>query len=349
MTRQLKRSQSGINILIIYTGGTIGMVQDHVTGELKPINFNQIRDEVPEISKFNYNIDVVSFHPVLDSSDMQPKHWVEMAELIKKNYNSYTGFVILHGSDTLAYTSSALSFMLENLSKPVVITGSQLPVGEVRTDAKENLITAIEIAATLIDGKPAVPEVCVYFDYLLFRGNRVTKMNSSKFEAFQSVNYPPIAEAGVHLKFNKHLIFKQNQGKLKVHTNLDPAIGLITIFPGMTKAWFSNQMRAKGIKAIVLQTFGSGNATAADWFINELAGAIEKGVLILNITQCPGGMVEQGRYTTSSKLSRLGVIGGADLTAEAAITKLMFLLGSKSKVSEIKRLMKISIRGELTE
>jgi L-asparaginase len=348
MTRKLNRSKSGINILIIYTGGTIGMVQDHSTGELKPINFNQIRDEVPEISKFNYNLDVVSFHPVLDSSDMQPSHWVKMVELIKKNYDSYNGFVILHGSDTLAYTASALSFMLENLAKPVVITGSQLPVGEVRTDAKENLITAIEIAATQINGKPAVPEVCVYFDYMLFRGNRVTKMNSSKFEAFQSVNFPPLAEAGVHLKFNTHLISKHNGKKLKVHTQLNTDIGLIRIFPGMSAGWFKNQIRSKGIKAVIIETFGSGNAPSANWFVDELEKAIKSGLIVINITQCPGGTVEQGRYATSSKLAKLGIVGGADLTSEAAITKLMFLMGQKLKPLAIKKLMAQSLRGELT-
>ena len=348
MARKLKRSKSGINILIIYTGGTIGMVQDHKTGELKPINFNQIKEEVPESRKFNYNIDVVSFNPVLDSSDMQPMHWVQMAEIIQKNYEDYTGFVILHGSDTLAYTASALSFMLENLSKPVIITGSQLPVGEIRTDAKENLITSIEIAATLIDGKPAVPEVCVYFDYLLFRGNRVTKMNSSKFEAFQSVNFPPLAEVGVHLKFNTHLILKVTGKKLKVHKNLDPSIGLIRLFPGMSRDWFTAQLRAKNIKALIIETFGSGNAPSAGWFIDELNLALSTGLVVVNITQCAGGTVEQGRYTTSSKLAKMGVVAGADLTSEAAISKLMCLLGRKLKMAEIKRLMKVSMAGELT-
>ena len=324
------------------------MVQDHKTGELKPINFNQIREEVPEIRKFDYSIDVVSFNPVLDSSDMNQGHWVHMAELIRKNYNAYHGFVILHGSDTLAYTASALSFMLENLAKPVVITGSQLPVGEVRTDAKENLITAIEIAATQFKGNPAVPEVCVYFDYLLFRGNRATKMNSSKFEAFQSVNFPPLAEVGVHLKFNSHLILKHNGKKLKVHTNLNPEIGVIRIFPGMSQEWFKSQLKSKNLKAIIIETFGSGNAPSAGWFVDELEKAIKAGLIIVNITQCPGGMVEQGRYATSSKLAKIGVVGGADLTSEAAITKLMFLLGQKHTTAVTKKLMAQPLRGEMT-
>lgn len=349
MARKLKTTVgSKTSVLIIYTGGTIGMVQDHISGELKPIDFKQIKEQVPEIRKFDYNIDVVSFKPVLDSSDMKPSHWIEMAELIEKHYTSYDGFVILHGSDTLAYTASALSFMLENLGKPVILTGSQLPVGEIRTDAKENLVTAIEIAATKIDGKPAVPEVAVYFDYLLFRGNRVTKINSSKFEAFQSVNFQPIAEAGVHIRFHSHLIQKRPAGKLKVHKKLNDQIGVIPIYPGMTKDWFANQLKCKSLKAIILQTFGSGNAPSSGWFIEELQKAVDRGLIIINITQCPGGTVEQGRYTTSSKLAAMGVIGGADLTVEAAITKIMFLLGTQSKLSEIKRLMKISLRGELT-
>jgi L-asparaginase len=341
-------SSSDINLLIIYTGGTIGMIQDHISGELKPIDFSQIKQEVPEIRKFNYNLDVISFRPVIDSSDMQPGHWVEMAGLIQKNYKAYDGFVILHGSDTLAYTASALSFMLENLSKPVIITGSQLPVGEVRTDAKENLITAIEIAATKINGLPAVSEVAVYFDYFLFRGNRVTKMNSSKFEAFQSVNFQPLAEAGVHLKFNEHLLLKPSMKALKVYTKLDDQIGVAQIYPGMSKAWFVSQLNSKGLKALVLQTFGSGNAPSQGWFIEELQKAISKGLIVINISQCPGGMVEQGRYVTSSRLAAMGVIGGADLTVEAAVTKLMFLLGNEKSKTRVKVLMTKSLRGEMT-
>ena len=324
------------------------MVQDYKTGVLKPINFNQIRDAVPEIRKFNYKIDVESFRPVLDSSNMQPEHWVKIAKLIEKHYDNYTGFVILHGSDTLAYTASALSFMLQHLGKPVILTGSQLPVGEVRTDAKENLITSIEIAATTINGKAVVPEVCVYFDYLLFRGNRTSKVNASKFEAFQSVNYSPLAEAGVHLKFNHHLLLNKPTKKLRVHTSLDSNIGIVKIFPGMTRAWFAAQLNIKGIKAIVLETFGSGNAPSSDWFIDELQQAIKNGLVVINITQCHGGTVEQGVYATSTRLLSLGVIGGADLTTEAALTKLMFLFGTQTKVSEIKRIMKQSICGEQT-
>jgi len=342
------KKNNSSRILIIYTGGTIGMVQDHDTGVLSPIDFSQIRREVPEIKKFGYAIEVVSFNPVLDSSDMKPEHWVKMAELIYENYNKFDGFVILHGSDTLAYSASALSFMLENLGKPVILTGSQLPVGEIRTDARENLITAIEIAATKINGKPAVPEVCVYFDYFLFRGNRTTKMNSAKFEAFQSVNFPPLAEAGVHLKFNAHLIRKATTKKLKLHRKLDERVGVIRLFPGMNRDWFSAQLKVKNLKAIILETYGSGNAPSQGWFIEELEKAIKSGLLVTNITQCPGGMVEQGRYTTSSKLAKMGVVGGADLTEEAALTKLQFLLGTHNKMADIKRLMTESLSGELT-
>lgn len=341
------RHKSSARILIIYTGGTIGMAKDFATGQLKPIDFRQIRDEVPEIRKFNYKIDVVSFDPIMDSSNMQPEHWQGIAGIVGKHYSAYDGFVVLHGSDTLAYTASALSFMLENLSKPVVITGSQLPVGEVRTDAKENLITSIEIAATQIDGKPAVPEVCVYFDYMLFRGNRVSKVNASKFEAFQSPNFPPLAEAGVHLKFNRHLTLKPSKKAFRVNTLLDTAVAVVKIFPGMQQPWLSAVLRS-GMKAVVLETYGSGNVPVNEWFMEEIKKAIASGVLILNVSQCHGGSVEQGVYTTSAPLQKAGVIGGFDLTTEAALTKLMYLLGNKRKASEIKKLIISNLRGELT-
>jgi L-asparaginase len=346
-TLQSARKRSTASVLVIYTGGTIGMARDHRTGTLKPVDFKQIRQEVPEISKFDYRIDVVSFKPVIDSSNMMPTHWVELVKIISSNYEKYSGFVILHGSDTMAYTASALSFMLENLSKPVVITGAMLPVGEVRTDARENLITAIEIAAHTVKGKPSVPEVCVYFDYLLFRGNRVTKVNASKFEAFASVNYPALAEAGVHIRFNHHLIQKPGKGKLKTHTQLDANIGVIRIFPGMTRNWFATQLRCEGLKAVVIETYGNGNAPTADWFLEELELAARHGLIIVSITQCRGGMVEQGVYATSKGLQQLGVVGCADITVESAITKLMMLLGRKLKTSEIKKLMGASIAGEI--
>ncbi len=350
MAQNLNRSRNkqAARILIIYTGGTIGMVQDFKSLQLKPINFEQIREEVPEIRKFDYEIDVVSFDPVLDSSNMGPKHWIRIVEIIKKHYNRYTGFVILHGSDTLAYTASALSFMIENLSKPVVLTGSQLPVGEVRTDAKENLITAIEIAAATLNGKALVPEVSVYFDYFLFRGNRSVKTNASKFEAFQSVNYPPLAEAGVHIRYHRQFILPVPVKKVKFHTGLDSNIGVIKIFPGMTQKWLSAQLNVPGLKAVVLETFGSGNAPSAPWFVNEIRKAVDKGIVVVNITQCKGGKVEQGVYATSAGLVAAGVIGGSDLTLEAAVTKLMHLFGKKLKKSDIEQIMKESLCGEMS-
>jgi L-asparaginase len=349
MAQKLKRSKSvsSPGILLIYTGGTIGMVHDLRTGVLKPFNFSQIREEVPEIMQFNYNIDVVSFDPLLDSSDMQPSHWIKLAEIIGSHYDQYDGFVILHGSDTLAYTASALSFLLEGLSKPVVLTGAQLPVGEIRTDARENLITSIEIAASTLDGLPAVPEVCIYFDYFLFRGNRASKFHAAKFEAFHSANYPPLAEAGVHIKFHRRNIRPVAKGKLKVHKAMDERVGVIRLFPGMQRNWLISCMSAKDVKAIILETFGNGNAPAADWFFEELEFAVKKGIIILNVTQCPGGMVEQGRYAASAKLESIGVVGGADLTIEAAVTKMMFLLGSGKKPVEIKKLLGASLRGEM--
>lgn len=346
-TLQSARKSSKASVLLIYTGGTIGMARDHRTGTLKPVDFKQIRQEVPEISKFNYRIDVVSFNPVIDSSNMLPSHWVQLAKIIDANYQKYTGFVVLHGSDTMSYTASALSFMLENLAKPVVITGAMLPVGEVRTDARENLITAIEIAAQTVKGKPAVPEVCVYFDYLLFRGNRVTKVNASKFEAFASVNYPPLAEAGVHIRYNHHLIRKSGKFKLKTHLQLESAIGIIRLFPGMTRQWFATQMRCEGLKAVIIETYGNGNAPTADWFMEELELAARHGLIIVSVTQSRGGVVEQGVYATSKGLEQLGVIGCADITVESALTKLMMLLGRKLKISEVRKQMMASIAGEM--
>ena len=335
-------------ILIIYTGGTIGMVFDEPSQALTPFNFKHIFLHVPEVKRLDYDIEVNSFNPLIDSSNMQPANWIEIAKLIYSNYKKFDGFVILHGSDTMAYTASALSFMLENLNKPVVLTGSQLPIGEIRTDAKENLITAIEIAADEKKGIPIVPEVCIYFDYKLFRGNRCSKYNSEKFEAFQSVNYPLLAEAGVQIKYNEQFIKKPSRKKLKLHTKLAPQVGILKIFPGMTRKWVESVLNAEELKAIVLETFGSGNAPTEDWFLQTIGKAIEKNILVYNVTQCGGGNVDQGKYETSRHLNAMGVVSGFDITTESALAKLMMLLGENKDLKKVEKLLQIPIAGEIS-
>ncbi|WP_219224122.1 asparaginase [Pedobacter antarcticus] len=334
-------------ILIIYTGGTIGMVNNPLTGALIPFDFAQIQQNVPELARLNYQIGVHSFDPIMDSSNMDPSVWAEIARIIKSEYESYDGFVVLHGSDTMAFTASALSFMLENLDKPVVLTGSQLPIGEIRTDAKENLITALEIVATKDDGVAMVPEVCIYFDYQLFRGNRSIKYNSEKFEAFQSPNYHILAEAGVNLSFYTNYILPHPKGKLEVQSNFNANIGVLKMYPGIT-AQAVQAVTRSGVDAIVMETFGSGNTTTASWFIESLQEALDHGKLIIDISQCQGGSVELGKYETSKKLQQMGIVSGYDMTFEATVTKLMYLMGKGLTTTEIAGLMEQNLRGELT-
>jgi len=334
-------------ILIIYTGGTIGMVNDPKTGTLIPFDFEQIQENVPELARLDYQLSVHSFDPILDSSNMDPVVWAELALLIEQKYNDFDGFVILHGSDTMSFTASALSFMLQNLAKPVVLTGSQLPIGEIRTDAKENLITALEIAATKKDGKAMVPEVCVYFDYQLFRGNRSIKNNSEKFEAFASPNYPILAEAGVNLSFFPNYILPIPTKPFQIHTEFNPNIAILKMYPGITE----DAVRAiteSSAKAIILEAFGSGNTTTAPWFIACLQKATSNDKIIVDISQCKGGSVQLGVYETSRKLQQMGIISGYDMTFEATVTKLMYLLAQKLSIAEMKRLLETSIAGELT-
>jgi L-asparaginase len=335
-------------LLLLYTGGTIGMVQDQ-KGILVPFDFNNITENVPELSRLDYQVAVISFDPILDSSNMNMDSWIEMASIIEKNYNEYDGFVILHGSDTMAYTASALSFMLENLAKPVILTGSQLPIGEIRTDAKENLITALEIAAAKDEqGQAIVNEVCIYFDYKLFRGNRSKKTEANKFEAFSSPNFPILAEAGVHINFNSEVLMPRSEAVFVVHKKLKNPISLLKIFPGISPAYVHAVINAEGVKAIILEGFGAGNTCTDAWFVESLQQAVASGILILEITQCIGGNVEIGRYETSKHLAKMGVVGGLDLTFEAAITKLMFLFGQELSLNEIANQLTQNLRGEIT-
>lgn len=324
------------------------MMTDPVTKTLKPINFEQIMDNVPELEKLNCKIKVHSFEEIIDSSNMNPAIWSQLAELIERNYDSVDGFVILHGSDTMSFTASALSFMLKNLAKPVIFTGSQLPISAIRTDAKENLMTAIEIANAKKGDLARVPEVCIYFDYKLFRANRSFKYNSSKFEAFRSPNYPILAESGVHLRFSVNDIrVPKPDDKLQVHKNLVSDVAVLKLYPGISPKVVEAVLNAP-VRGIVMETFGAGNTTTDQWFIDLLDAAIQSGKVILDISQCKVGTVELGRYETSKHLKDIGVANGYDMTYEAAVTKMMHLLGQLDDPKEIKRLLETDLRGELT-
>lgn len=324
------------------------MMSDPLTKVLKPINFEQIMDNVPELEKLNCKIKVHSFEHIIDSSNMNPAVWSELAGLIQANYDKVDGFVILHGSDTMAFTASALSFMLQNLNKPVILTGSQLPISAVRTDAKENLMTAIEIAKAKKNEHSRVPEVCIYFDYKLFRGNRAFKYNSSKFEAFRSPNYPILAESGVHLRFSANDIRQPGEGPLKVHNSMVADVAVLKLYPGISPKVVATILGAD-VRGIVMETFGAGNTTTDQWFIDLLDKAIKSGKVILDISQCKVGTVELGRYETSKQLKDIGVATGYDMTYEAAVTKMMYLLGEIDDPKEVKRCLEKDLRGELTE
>lgn len=333
-------------VLIIYTGGTFGMISD-AEGVLIPFDFSLILGYLPTLRKLALELTVISFQTPIDSSNIAPAHWKLLGEIIYENYSSYDGFVVLHGTDTMAYTASALSFMLQGLCKPVIFTGAQLPISEPRSDARENLITALEIASAQEGGRPVVPEVCIYFDYELLRGNRSRKVESLQFNAFESGNYPPLAKAGVKISYNNAAIRPYPPEPLKIYTDLDTNISILKLFPGIGQAAVNSVLATPGLKAVILETFGAGNAPTLPWLTDSLQTAINKGILIVNVSQCPGGMVLQGRYATSQSLLHIGVIGGNDITTEAAVTKLMLLLANYS-IDKVRELMSIPLAGEMS-
>ena len=353
-SRNLKRitintaspNQARANILILYTGGTFGMTYDS-QGVLTPFDFSLILEHLPTLKYLALELTVLSFDKPIDSSNIEPSHWQALASLIAEHYETHDGFVVLHGTDTMAYTASALSFMLEGLGKPVVFTGAQLPITEPRSDARENLITALEIASARKNELPLIPEVCIYFNYELLRGNRSKKVESMQFDAFDSGNYPLLAQAGVKIDYNFSAIRPTGRKKLRLLARLDTNISILKLFPGIPETTIKAILETPDLKAVVLETYGSGNAPTSPILLKHLAGAIERGIIVLNISQCPGGRVMQGRYETSRELQRLGVIGGADMTTEAAVTKLMVLLGEFGAEKTRVQIAEV-IAGELT-
>lgn len=336
-------------VLLLFTGGTISMSENPSTGALRPIDFDRLLDYMPELKQTGIRIKSIPFLPLIDSSDVHPEVWERLARIIEENYNDYDGFVVLHGTDTMAYSASALSFMLENLSKPVIFTGAQLPIGMMRSDAKENLLTAIEIATAKENGQSVVPEVCIFFEDTLFRGNRTTKKNAEHFSAFNSYNYPPLAKAGVHIKyFRSYIHYPSSATNLRVRTKIDQNIAILKLFPGISEHTVKAMLHIPGIKAIVLETFGAGNAPRRAWFYDALKEATERGLLIVNKTQCSTGSVEMGRYETSLNLVNAGVMSGYDCTTEAIVTKLMYLLGEFTDPDDIRHRLSTSLCGEMT-
>lgn len=337
-------------ILIIYTGGTIGMIENPETKVLKPFDFTHLIDNVPKIKMLNYDIDNIQFDPPIDSSNMGINHWGQIAKAIEANYDSYDGFVILHGTDTMAFTASALSFMLENLNKPVIITGSQLPIGEVRTDGEENLITAMQVAASRNShGEAMVQEVAILFENHLLRGNRSSKVSADNFNAFMSTNYPELARIGLDIHFHEEVLYRTDHKRpLLVHENMDPNVMFIVLHPGMTRSTLEHMLNTPGIKGVVLKTYGAGNSPSDEWFTTPIQEAIQRGLVILNVTQCVNGSVNSNLYDTGNTLARAGVVSGNDITSEAAITKMMYLFGMGKTNVQVEKYLQYSICGEMT-
>ena len=340
------------SILLIYTGGTIGMKEDPVLQALTPFDFSQILEEVPELGKFAYKIDAYTFDPIIDSSDVEPSLWKSLVNLINEKYEEYDGFVILHGTDTMAYSASTLSFMIEGLTKPVIFTGSQLPIGTPRTDGKENLISAVEIAAAKDDeGHALVPEVCICFDNVLIRGNRSRKFNSDNFRAFRSENYPPLAEAGISIRYNTHLIRKPADWKARpiFRTELDTRVSILKIHPGITPGVVKNILLGEDTRAVILETYGAGNAPTKEWFLSIVREASRRGKVLLNVTQCIAGCVNMDIYATGKALKDAGVMNGYDSTTESALGKLFYLLGVFESNDEVKTGLGLDLRGEISK
>ncbi len=337
-------------LLIIYTGGTIGMIENPATHALQPFDFSHLIDNVPKVKKLGYEIDHIQFNPPIDSANMSPQHWSDIALAIEQNYDGYDGFVVLHGTDTMAFTASALSFMLANLHKPVIITGSQLPIGEVRTDGEENLITALQVAAAIDDdGEPMVQEVAILFNDSLWRGNRSTKMSADDFDAFRSYNYPPLARIGLDITFSPEALLRVPASEpLCVRRQMNPDVMYVEIYPGITESTLRHMLNTPHIRGIVLKTFGAGNAPTEPWFIDAIRDAVDRGIVVLNVTQCVDGGVNDTLYETGNSLAAAGVVCGHDLTREAAITKLMFLFGQGLDTAQVKRLLDRDLCGEVT-